>query len=104
MTAVARQNPCLPHATSPVRSHRRKCTPNNPPQNTGARADTCAAKKEARQLAWGWRSSPHPRREKGAQAPKVPEDETPATQQEVGEEVDTEVEMEVEPSPEGTEE
>ena len=68
----------------------------------GARADTCAAKKEARQLAWGWKSPPRPRREKGAKAPEAPEDETPATQQEAGEEVDTEVEMEVEPTPEGT--
>ena len=46
---------------------------------------------------------PRPRRERGARAPEVPEDETPATQQEVGE-VDTEVEMEVEPTPEGAEE
>ena len=43
-------------------------------------------------------------REKGTKAPEAPEDETPATQQEVGEEVDTEVEMEVKPTPEGTEE
>ena len=69
----------------------------------GARADVCAAKKEARQLAWGWRFPPRPRREKGAKAPEAPEHETPATQQEAGEEVDTEVEMEVEPTPEGTE-
>ena len=47
---------------------------------------------------------PRPRRERGAKAPEVPEYETPATQQEAGEEVDTEVEMEVEPTPEGTEE
>ena len=45
---------------------------------------------------------PRPRREKGAKAPEAPENETPATQQEVGEEVDTEVDMEVEPTPEGT--
>ena len=64
----------------------------------GARADACAAKKEARQLAWGWKS-PRPRRKKGAKAPEAPEDEAPATQQEVGEEVDTEAEMEVEPTP-----
>ena len=70
----------------------------------GARADACAAKREARQLAWGWKSPPRPRREKGAKAPEVPDDETPATQQEAGEEVDTEVEMEVEPTPEGAEE
>ena len=61
-------------------------------------------KKEARQLAWGWKPPPRPRRENGAKAPEAPEGETPATQQEVGEEVDTEVEMEVEPTPEGTEE
>ena len=47
---------------------------------------------------------PRPRREKGAKAPEAPKYETPATQQEAGEEVDTEVEMEVEPTPEGTEE
>ena len=70
----------------------------------GARADVCAAKKEARHLAWGWRSPPRPRREKGTKAPEAPEHETPTTQQETGEEVDTEVEMEVEPTPEGTEE
>ena len=39
----------------------------------------------------------------GAKAPEVPDDETPATQQEAGGEVDTEVEMEVEPTPEGME-
>ena len=70
----------------------------------GARADACAAKREARQLAWGWKSPPHPRREKGAKTPETPEHETPTTQQETGEEVDTEVEMEVEPTPEGAEE
>ena len=57
----------------------------------GARADACAAKKEARQLAWRWRSPPHQRREnlKGpvAGAPEAPECETPAAQgdEEVGE-------------------
>ena len=52
----------------------------------GARADACAAKKEARQLAWRWRSPPRSRREKGAAAPEVPENETPAAQgEEVGE-------------------
>ena len=71
---------------------------------TGRGPSVCAAKKEARQLAWGWRSPSSPRREKGAKAPEAPENETPATQQEMGEEVDTEVEMEVEPTPEGTEE
>ena len=48
--------------------------------------------------------TPCPRRVKGAKAPEVPEYETPATQQEAGEEVDAEVEMEVEPTPEGGEE
>ena len=48
---------------------------------------------------------PHPPASgEGAEAPEAPESETPATQQEVGEKVDTEVEMEVEPTPEGTEE
>ena len=44
---------------------------------------------------------PHPRREKGAEVPETPEDETPTTQQGTGQEVDTEVEMEVEPAPGG---
>ena len=52
----------------------------------------------------GWKSPPRPRRERGAKAPEAPDDETPATQQEAGEGVDTEVEMEVEPTPEGAEE
>ena len=73
----------------------------------GARADACAAKKEARQLAWRWRSPPHQRREKEArqlawrwrspphqrrekgpraEAPEAPEYETPAAQgEEAGE-------------------
>ena len=55
----------------------------------GARADACTAKKEARQLAWRWRSPPHQHREKGpgAEAPEAPECETPAAQgdEEVGE-------------------
>ena len=70
----------------------------------GARADACGAKKEARQLAWGWRSPPRPRREKGAEAPEAPEAETPAAQQELGESAEAEVEMEVESTPEGMEE
>ena len=70
---------------------------------SGARADTCATKKEARQLAWRWRSPPNPRREGGAEAPEEP-DETPATQGEFEGEAESEVEMEVEPTPEGTEE
>ena len=70
----------------------------------GARADACGAKKEARQLAWGWRSPPRPRREKGAEAPEAPEAETPAAQQELGKSAEAEVEMEVESTPEGMEE
>ena len=48
----------------------------------GARADACAAKKEARQLAWRWRSPPRQRREKGpgTKASEAPECETPAAQ------------------------
>ena len=40
----------------------------------GARAEACAAKQEARQLAWRWKSPPRPRRERrGTQAaPKLP--------------------------------
>ena len=45
----------------------------------GAQADTCAAKKEARQLAWGWKPPPRPCREKGAKAPEAPKYEAPAT-------------------------
>ena len=54
----------------------------------GTRADACAAKKEARQLTWRWRSPPHQRRKKGpgAEAPEAPECETPAAQgEEAGE-------------------
>ena len=69
----------------------------------GARADACAAKKEARQLAWRWRSPPRPHREGGAEAPEEP-DETPAAQGEFEGEAESEVEMEVEPTPEGAEE
>ena len=50
----------------------------------GARADTCAAKKEARQLAWRWRAPPSPRRGKGAAAPEAPEYEAPVAQGEEG--------------------
>ena len=39
----------------------------------GARVAACAAKKEARQLAWRWRSPPRQRKEKGADAPEAPE-------------------------------
>ena len=57
----------------------------------GARVDACAAKKEARQLAWRWRSPPRPRREKGATAPEAPEYETPVAQ---GEEDEGKAEVE----------
>lgn len=41
----------------------------------GARADAYAAKKEARQLAWRWKSPPRPPKEKGATTPEAPEHE-----------------------------
>ena len=46
-----------------------------------ARADACAAKREARLAARGWRSPPPPRREREAAAPKAPVVETPAAQE-----------------------
>ena len=46
----------------------------------GARADACAAKREARLAARGWRSPPPPRRERGAAAPEASVGETPAAQ------------------------
>ena len=61
----------------------------------GARADACAAKREARVEARGWRSPSPKRREKGKK-PEVPKERTTATQ---GEE---EGEMEV-TGPEGEE-
>ena len=70
-----------------------------------ARAEACAAKKEARQLAWRWKSPPRPRREwawRGT-APKRLEDETPVAS-EGGEEVEAEVEERIEPSAEEMEE
>ena len=52
----------------------------------GTRADACAAKEEARQLTWRWRSPPRPRREKRAAAPEAPEYEAPVAQgEDVGE-------------------
>ena len=69
----------------------------------GARADACAAKREARLSARGWRSPPPPRRERGAAAPAAPEHEVPVATEEV-EEGATEVEGGIEPSPEEMEE
>ena len=75
----------------------------------GARADACAAKREARLSARGWRSPPPPWRERGARAPEgaaeapgAPEDEVPTAQE--GMEGETEVEVEVEPTLEEMEE
>ena len=66
----------------------------------GARADVCAAKREARQIARGWRTLPPPRRERGPGAPEAPEDETPIAQE--GEETgETEAEEGFDPAPEG---
>ena len=39
----------------------------------GVRADACAAKREARQLAWKWGSPSRQRKERGAAAPEAPE-------------------------------
>ena len=65
----------------------------------GARADACAAKREARLSARGWRSPPPPRRERGAVAPEAPEDEAPAAPEE-GEGGVPEVEAGTAPGPE----
>ena len=65
--------------------------------------NACAAKKEAHQLAWRWKSPSRPRRERGAAAPEAPERETPVTQ-EGGEEGEVEVEARIEPSSEEMEE
>ena len=78
---VGKGHPC-PHGAA-------KCT--NCGGAHGARADACAAKREARLSARGWRSTPPPRRERGAAAPEAPVDETP-TAQEGAEEGGTEVE------------
>ena len=45
----------------------------------GARADACAAKREAREEARGWRS-PSPKRQERGKAPETPEERTTATQ------------------------
>ena len=69
--------------------------------------DACAAKRDARGAAKGWRSPSLPRREKRAtEVPETPEDEAPAAQEGLGgeAEIEMEVEMEVEPTPEGAEE
>ena len=55
------------------------------------RADVCAAKREARQLAW-WRSPPRPRREREAETPEIPEGETPVAQEALGGEAGVEME------------
>ena len=70
----------------------------------GARADACAAKREARQCARGWRSPPPKRKERGAErSTEAPEVADPAAQGgEVGGEPETE--RVVEPGPEGMEE
>ena len=82
---VGRGRPC-PHGTV-------KCANCGGPH--GARADACAAKREARVEARGWRSPSPKRREKGKE-PEVPKERTTTTQ---GEE---EGEMEV-TVPEGKE-
>ena len=55
--------------------------------------------KSARQLAWGWKSPPPPRRVRGARAPEAPGHEAP-TAQEGGEVGEGEAEVRIEPSPE----
>ena len=70
----------------------------------GARADACAAKREARQCARGWRTPPPQRKEQGAEGPtEAPESAEPAAQ---GEEVEgvPETEGVAEPGLEGMEE
>ena len=64
----------------------------------GAWADDCTSRREARGAARGWRSPPPPRWERrAAEAPKTPEDETPAAHG--GMEGEAEVEMEEERGP-----
>ena len=67
---VGKGHPC-PHGAT-------KCA--NCGEAHGARADACAAKREARLAARGWRSPPPPRRERGAAAPEAFIGETPAAQ------------------------
>ena len=94
---VGKGHPC-PHGAA-------KCA--NCGEAHAARADACAAKREARLSARGWRSPSPPRRErrtKGAvQSPEdeTPEVETPVAQGDMGE---AEVEAEVGPAPEEMEE
>ena len=66
-----------------------------------ARAGACTAKKEARQLAWRWKSPPRRRRERGAATPEASEHETSVAQEEAGE---AEVETRTEPGSEEVEE
>ena len=90
---VGKGHPC-PHGAA-------KCA--NCGGSYGARADACAAKREARLSARGWRSPPPLRRERGATAPEAPEHEAPVTQ-EGGEEGEVDAEAKIEPSPEEMEE
>ena len=69
----------------------------------GARTDACAAKREARQLAKGWKTPLPSRRERGAKAPGAPEVETPAAQ-DTEERGEMEVEKGLEAAPEEMEE
>ena len=79
---VGKGHPC-PHGAA-------KCT--NCGEAHGVRADACAAKREARLSARGWRwPPPPPRRERGAAAPEAPVNETP-TAQEGGTEVEAQEE------------
>ena len=66
------------------------------------RADACVLKRGARQSVRAWGSPPPLRRERGAKAPKTPEDEIPVAQE--GVRGGAEVEVEVEPIPEEMEE
>ena len=90
---MGKGHPC-PHGTT-------KCA--NCGEAHGARAGACAAKKEARLSARGWRSPPPPRRVRGAAASEVPEHEATVAQGE-GEVGEVGAEKEIEPSPENMEE
>ena len=83
---MGRGRPC-PHGTV-------KCANCGGPH--GARADACAAKREARGGARGWRSPSPKRREKGRR-PEVPEERATATH---GKEKEGETEVNV-PEEEG---
>ena len=90
---MGKGHPC-PHGAT-------KCA--NCGEAQGARADACAAKREARLSARGWRSPPPPRRVRGTAAPEVPEHEATVAQGE-GEVGEVGAEKEIEPSPENMEE